>query len=97
MISGCHNTEVTKNIGKYMDRCDLCQRMKNHIETLTEKLIVNEVSERLWTHLTVDFITKLLLIAEKNVILVVYNRLSKITYFVATIEETFSQRVGMVV
>ena len=36
----------------------------------------------------VDFITKLLLVAEKNAILVVYNRLSKMAYFVATTEET---------
>jgi len=36
----------------------------------------------------VDFITKLLLVARKNVILVVCNRLFKITYFVATTEET---------
>ena len=35
----------------------------------------------------VDFITKLLLVAEKNVILVVCNRLSKMTHFVATMEE----------
>ena len=36
----------------------------------------------------VDFITKLLLVARKDIILVVYNRLSKIIYFVATIEGT---------
>ena len=36
----------------------------------------------------VDFITKLLLIARKDVILVIYNILSNITHFVATIEET---------
>ena len=36
----------------------------------------------------VDFITKLLLVARKDIILVVYNRLSKIIYFVATIERT---------
>jgi len=35
----------------------------------------------------VDFITKLLLVAEKNVILVVYNRLSKMTHFIVTTEE----------
>ena len=35
----------------------------------------------------VDFITKLLLVAGKNAILVVYNRLSKIVHFVATTEE----------
>jgi len=36
----------------------------------------------------VDFITKLLLVARRDIILVVYNRLSKIIYFVAIIEET---------
>jgi len=41
----------------------------------------------------VDFITKLLLVAEKNTILVVYNRLSKKTYFVATIEGTLAERL----
>ncbi len=34
----------------------------------------------------VDFITKLLLVAEKDTILVVYNRLFKIAHFVAIIE-----------
>ena len=34
----------------------------------------------------VDFITKLLLVAGKDAILVAYDRLSKIMYFVATIE-----------
>ena len=40
--------------------------MKNQIEALVWKLIVNEVLERLWIYLTVDFITKLLLVAEKD-------------------------------
>ena len=34
----------------------------------------------------VNFITKLLLVARKDTILVVCNRLSKMTHFVATIE-----------
>ena len=44
-------------------------------------------NERLWTYLIVDFITKLLLVAEKDAILVIYNWLSKIVYFIATTEE----------
>jgi len=44
--------------------------------------------------LIVDFITKLLLVAEKNVILVVCDKLSKIIYFVATIKETFVEGLG---
>ena len=43
-------------------------------------------NERLWTYLIVDFITKLLLVAEKDAILVIYNWLSKIVYFIATTE-----------
>jgi len=49
------------------------------------KLKLSEMPKKLWTYLIIDFITKLLVLAGKNTILVVYNRLSKITYFVATI------------
>ena len=62
------------------------QQMKNKIEVPVGKLKLSKVPERLWIHLTVNFITKLLLVARKNAILVVYNRLSKITYFMVTTE-----------
>jgi len=62
--------------------------MKNRIEALAEKLKLSEVLEKLWTHLMVDFIMKLLIVARKDVILVICNRLSKMTYFVATMKET---------
>jgi len=61
--------------------------MKNRMEVPAGKLKLSEVPERLWMHLTVDFITKLPLVAEKDAILVVCDRLSKMTYFVATTEE----------
>ena len=60
--------------------------MKNRKEVPAVKLMANKVLEKPWKHLMVDFITKLLLVAEKNVILVVCNRLSKITYFMVTTE-----------
>ena len=62
--------------------------MKNRIEALAEKLKLSEVLEKLWTYLMVDFIMKLLIVARKDVILVICNRLSKMTYFVATMKET---------
>jgi len=65
--------------------------MKNRTDTPAEKLKLSEVSEKLWTCLTVNFITKLPLVAEKDTILVVCNRLSKMTYFVATIEGTSAE------
>ena len=81
----CWWPEVMKDMQKYIDRCNIYQRIKNCTEVLVGKLIVNEIPERLWIYLTVDFITKLLVVVEKNVILVVCNRLSKISYFVATV------------
>ena len=62
--------------------------MKNGIETLVGKLKLSEVLERPWTHLMVNFIIKLPLVAGKDAILVVCDRLSKITHFVATTEGT---------
>ena len=69
-----------------MGGCDLCQRMKNRAEELVRKLKLSKVPEKLWTHLIVDFITKLPVVAGKDAILVVCNRLSKMIYFVATTE-----------
>ena len=39
----------------------------------------------------VDFITRLLLVAEKDAILIVCDRLSKITQFVATMKRTLAK------
>ena len=86
-------TGVIKNVGKNVNRYDMCQRMKNKTEALVEKLKLSEILEKLQTHLTVNFITKLLLVAGKDAILVVCNRLSKMTYFVATIERTLVERL----
>ena len=61
---------MTKNIGKYMDRCNLYQRIKNKTETPAGKLMTNKVLEKLWSYLTVDFITKFSLVAGKNIIFV---------------------------
>ena len=83
--------EVIKNVGKYMKEYDIYQRMKNRTEMLVEKLKLSEVPGKLWIYLMVDFIMKLLIVAGKNVILVVCDRLSKITHFVATIEETLAE------
>jgi len=69
-------------------RCDICQRIKNRIEVLMGKVKLSEIPKKLWTHLIVDFIMKLPVVAGKNAILIVYNRLSKMMYFVATTEKT---------
>ena len=77
--------EVTKDVGKYVEGCNIYQRMKNRAERLIGNLKLSEALKKLQTYLIVDFITKLLLVAEKDTILVVCNRLSKMTHFVTTI------------
>jgi len=79
---------IMRDVGKYVDGYNIYQRMKNRTEVLAGKLRLSEILEKPWIYLIVDFITKLLLVAGKDAILVVCNRLLKMTYFVATMEET---------
>ena len=60
--------------------------MKNRTEELAGKLKLSEVPKKPWSHLTIDFIMKLLVVAGKDAVLVVCDRLSKMTRFVAMTE-----------
>ena len=50
--------------------------------------MLNTVLEKPWTHISVDFITKLLLAQEYDSILVVCNRMTKMVHFMSTMEKT---------
>ena len=82
---------VTRDIGRYIKGYNMCQRMKNRTEEVAGKLKLSKVSKKPWIHLTVDFITKLPIVARKDMILIVCNRLSKMMHFVATTEETLAE------
>jgi len=64
-----------------------CQRMKNRVEIPVGKLRPNKVPERPWQHISVNFITKLLVSKGYNLILVVYNRFLKILHFITMTEK----------
>ena len=83
--------EVMQDVERYIEGCNICQRIKNRTEVTIGKLMLNEVPEKLWIYLTVDFIMKLLVVAGKDAILVVCHRLSKMTHFVAAIEGTSAE------
>ena len=55
------------------------------------KLRPNEVLERLWQHISVDFIIKLPMSKGHDLILVVCDRFSKMSHFVATTEKTMAE------
>ena len=82
---------VTREVRRYVEGYNLCQQIKNRMEEVAGKLKLGEVPEKPWTHILVNFITKLLIVAEKDVISVVCNKLSKMTHFIATTEETTAE------
>ena len=82
---------VTRDVGRYVEGCDGCQRMKNRMEEPVGKLKLSKVPKKPWTHLTVDFIMKLPVVAGKDTILVICDRLSKMAHFVATTEATSAE------
>ena len=79
--------EVTKEVGKYIDGYDTCQRYKNRSEAPAGKLMPNAIPEKPQSHISADFITKLPLAQGYDAILVVCDYFSKIVYFIATTEK----------
>ena len=77
---------MTKEVKLYVEGCDQCQRIKNRAEMLEGKLKPNEVPKRLWQHISVNFITKLPMSKDYDSILVVCDRFSKMSHFVAMTE-----------
>jgi len=71
--------------------------MKNRAKISAEKLRLNIVLERLWQHISVDFITKLPVSRGHNSTLVECDKFSKISYFITIIEKINGGRVSKVV
>jgi len=82
---------VTKEVGKYVDGCDACQRYKNRNKAPVGKLMPNAIPEKPWSHILANFIIKLPLAQGYNAILVVCDRFSKMTHFIASTEKTLAE------
>ena len=78
-----------------MEGYDQCQKMKNRVEMLAGKLRSNKIPERLWQHISVDFIIKSPVSKGYDLILVVCNRFLKMSHFVAMIEKTKTMVEGL--
>ena len=82
---------VTKEVGRYVDEYNACQRYKNQNEVPAGKLMLNAIPEKPWSHISTDFITKLPLAQGYNAILVMCDCFSKMAYFIATTEKTSAE------
>ena len=38
---------ITKDVGRYVDGCNMCQRIKNRTKALARKLMVNKIPEKM--------------------------------------------------
>jgi len=65
--------------------------MKNRVERPAGKLKPNQIPEKPWQHISVDFIMKLPVSKGHDSILVVCDRFSKMSHFVATTEKTMAE------
>ena len=74
-----------------MEGYDQCQRMKNRAEIPVGKLRPNQILERPWQHISVDFITKLSMSKDHGSILGVCDRFSKMSHFVVIIEKMMAE------
>ena len=82
---------MIKEVKQYVEECDQCQRIKNRAEMPAGKLRPNQVPEKPWQHISVDFITKLPMSKGHDSILVVCDRFSKISHFVVTTGKTTAE------
>jgi len=82
---------VTKEVKQYVEGCDRCQELKNRTEMPVGKLRPDVVLERLWQHILVDFITKLLVSRGHDSILVVCNRFLKMSHFIVMTEKIIAE------
>ena len=79
---------MTKEVVKYVEGCDLCQRHKNQAEAPVGKLMSNSILKKPWRHISANFIVKLPLAQGYNAILVVCNCLTKMAHFIPTTKKT---------
>ena len=86
---------VTKEVERYVDRCDIYQRYKNRSKAPVGKLMPNVIPEKPWSHISVDFITKLPLAQGYNAILVVCDCSDRGVQFVVGIIRELNNLLGI--
>jgi len=74
-----------------VEGCNACQQNKNQMQLPAGKLMPNSIPEKAWSHISIDFITKLPLAQGYDAILVVVDRLTKMGHFISTTERTSAE------
>jgi RNase H-like domain found in reverse transcriptase/Reverse transcriptase (RNA-dependent DNA polymerase)/Integrase zinc binding domain/Chromo (CHRromatin Organisation MOdifier) domain/Retroviral aspartyl protease/Integrase core domain len=76
---------LPKDVTHYVQTCDVCQRNKPSNQKPSGLLVPLAIPEKCWESVSMDFIVQLpLTLAECDAVLVVVDRLSKMTHLIAT-------------
>ncbi|GKF96794.1 retrotransposable element Tf2, partial [Tanacetum coccineum] len=73
---------MKKEVKEWIKTCVVCQRFKPELVPSPRLLQPLPILERVWTHISMDFIDGFLVSKGKSVLLVVVDRLSKYSYFI---------------
>ena len=68
--------------------------MKNRVKMPAGRLRPNQIPEKLWQHILVDFIMKLLISKGHDLILIVYNKFLKMSHFMSMTEKTMVEELA---
>ncbi|GJU08920.1 retrotransposon-related protein [Tanacetum coccineum] len=79
----CYWKKMRQDVKTFMALCSVCQRSKPGLAAYPGLLQPLPVTDLIWTEISMDFIKGLPLSNGKSVILVVVDRLSKYSYFIA--------------
>ena len=82
---------IIREVKRYVEGYDACQRSKNCTEQPAGKLMPNSIPNKAWMHILADFIIKLPLVQGYDSILVVIDQFTKMAHFVPTTEKTTAE------
>jgi len=74
-----------------VEGCNTYQYNKNCTEQPASKLMPNSIPSKVWTYISADFITKLLLVQGYDSILVIVDWFTKMAHFVPITEKTIAE------
>ena len=85
---------MRKDIDRYVDNCETCQRTKPRRDRAFGLLEPLPVPSKVWKSITLDYITGLPETQGYNAVLVVVDRLSKMAHYIPTTKEVSAQETA---
>ncbi len=80
--------EMREIIDRYIRHCHVCRRLKASEDRYSDLLNFFSISNKFWTNITMNFVTELSLSKRFNAILMIVNKLTKMSHYIfCTVEE----------